>query len=39
MWTQRIAGYDASLDQRAQANAQAVANNQLSIVINLGDDK
>lgn len=39
MWTQRIAGYDASLDQRAQANAQAIANNQLSIVINLGDDK
>ena len=39
MWTQRIAGYDASLDQKAQANAQAVAQNALQIVINLGDDK
>lgn len=35
-WTMRIAGYDASLDQKAAtANAQAV--NALQIVINLGD--
>lgn len=35
-WTMRVAGYDASLDQKAaQANAQAV--NALQIVINLGD--
>lgn len=34
-WVQRIAGYDASLDQKATANA--VAQNALQIVINLGD--
>jgi hypothetical protein len=36
-WIQRIAGYDASYDQKAaQAQANAVGN-ALQIVINLGD--
>jgi hypothetical protein len=37
MWTQRIAGYDASLDQKALAQASAVQQNALQIIINLGD--
>lgn len=35
-WTMRVAGYDASLDQKAAA-ANASAVNALQIVINLGD--